>query len=313
VHLTRTGWSLALVLATTYGCFQETPTQLEIDPGGSGGDAGGGNSTGQGGFGNATSSGNAKEFFLTEVYPVLSTDQTGGETPDCASCHATGNLDAPPWLDDDAESSYVAIDQAKYIAVPENSLLIQHGVHTGPALTLTQEDLVVEWLLMEVEERGLAGGTTNPGDPPTPPTGKTLVEALNEFAACMTLDDWNEHLMNQMADAQTGNGGPCNGCHQTGQGGTWLSVNDEETFDMHKEIPFIKRLVTGTINEQGQFETLIAANRYQEKGLAPCSPDPLVYCHPKYSLPPIMTEAVVGFVDVTLSKWVAGLCEPPLP
>lgn len=317
MHLTKTGWgSLALVVLSlafvqSIGCVQESPSSLEIDPGS--GDGGTGNSgTGASGNTGNTSGVSAKDFFLETVYPALATNQTEGETPDCASCHATGNLGAPPWLADNAEDSYVAVDQPKYIAIPDNSLLVQHGVHTGPALTLTQEDLVIEWLLLEVEERGLAGGTTVPGDPP-PPVGKTLNEALAEFAECMTLESWNLHGMDQMAGAQTGSGGPCEGCHQTGQAGTWLSSSNEETFDRHKDMPYIKRLVTGTINEQGQFETLIPANRYQDKGQAPCASPSGEWCHPKYSLPPLITAAVEGFVDETIAKWTAGECTPPPP
>ncbi len=247
---------------------------------------------------NTTSSGGtatAHDKFVNDVYPSI--------VASCASCHAAAGSGAPVWLATNAEGSYTAITNftPTMIAVPDNSTLILHGAHTGPGLTPDQEQKVGDWLLMEVEERGLAGGGTG-----TPPATKTLAEALDEFAACMSIDDWTAAGMDNLPNAQTGNAGACNGCHNAGDGGTYLSLNVDETFAKNKEFPYIKRLVTGTVDENGNFADLVAARRFIEKGQEPCGENQ--NCHPKYSLPPNMVTAVESFVDLTLENWRNGTC-----
>ncbi len=297
------------------------------------GSAGEGGSTGAGeggssGSSNPTSSGttnptggdvSAHDLFVEEVYPLLSTPSSLGLA--CTTCHATGSAGAPVFFAATAEGSYNAITgyEPSMIATPDNSNLVLHGPHAGPALDDAQHDAVVEWLDAEVEERGLDDGTgeggnssgaggsgSGGGGPVDPPV--TLSSALEAFGDCMDYTVWMETGMTHLPESQT-EIGPCQGCHNAGDGGAWLSANDEETFARNRTYPYVKRLVTGTVDENGAFDTLIPARRFLEKGSEGCDPE-IQNCHPEFVLAPEIEEAVVQFVDLTLERWEAGDCVP---
>jgi hypothetical protein len=277
------------------GTFVLNPAEDDDDGGDDGGEGAGNPGTTTGAT--VGGGGEAKAMFISNVFPAISTD--------CGSCHTTGESGAPVFLGASAEASYTAITSytPTLIAVPENSNLVLHGVHTGPALTGDQEGVVSAWLQKEAEERGLAGG--NPDDPPV---GKTLDQALDEFANCMDLTEWSEQLEN-LPRADTANAGECSGCHTSGDGGAFLSLNVEETFQMNQQFPYIKRLVTGTVDENGAFATLIPSNRFINKGLEAQSCDPGTQnCHPTYNLPPGMKTAVETVVNNTLDRWMNNQC-----
>lgn len=291
-------WILALSVAPLTAACSTQPTTINIsdDDDGGGGSSG---ATGTTGSGTTTGGGtDAHSMFVDTVYPSIA--------PTCGSCHAQTGTGAPTWMTANAEGSYTAITgfTPSMIAVPDNSTLVQHGAHTGPALTPAQVGIVSDWLLKEVEERGLVGGD------PTEPAGLTLAEALEEFANCMSIDDWNATGMDNLPMAQTGNAGPCSSCHNAGDGGTWLSLNVDETFAKNREFPYIKRLVTGTVAADGSFDDLAAARRFIEKGQEPCGENQ--NCHPSYSMPPGMVTAVETFVQLTLDRWHADQCPTPI-
>jgi len=263
-----------------------------------------GGSTGEGGTpsegGAPTTGPTAKEYFEANVFSTLSST--------CGTCHGpVPSSGAPQYLADTATASYNTITSytPSLLALPENSTLVQHGAHTGPALTPAQLTVVSEWLMMEVEERGLVGGEEQP------PPGKTLQEALAEFGACMDLTLWTTTMSN-MPKQQTANAGQCSGCHASGDGGNFLSLNVEETFGMNQQFPYIKRLVTGTVDENGAFLDLLPSHRMQNKGLeaANCDPD-LENCHPVFNLNPTNLEGYETFVNTTLDNWHNGTCPPP--
>jgi len=297
----------ALIACTTSNQF--------ILPGSGGGNEGGdgsGNATTDGGntsdgagspggsSGAVNPQGQAHQYFVSTVFPSLNST--------CTSCHGNpaNTAGAPQFLAATAEAAYTAVDAytPALIAVPENSLLIQHGVHTGPALDPGQVTLVSEWLQMEADERGLVGG----GD--TPPTGPTLQEALQGFADCMNYDTWMADGLDNLAMTQT-QYGACYSCHSSGDAANWLSLNGQETFDMNRQFPYIKRLVSGTVDETGAFAGLVPARRWENKGLEAesCNPD-LDNCHPVYSLQGGMVTGIDDFVDATIQLYEAGGCTP---
>jgi hypothetical protein len=264
------------------------------------GGEGTGNTSSMGGStgNNPPPGGGAQAKFMNEVYPAIAAD--------CGSCHAVDPN--PRFLAATAEASYNAIINytPALIAIPENSNLVLHGEHTGPALTPAQDTLVREWLQMEADERGLVGGEEEP-----PPSGPTLQEALEMFADCMTYEDWTATGMNTIANSQT-QFGDCNGCHAQGEGGFLANkLNDMDMFDRTRDFPFIKKLISGTVNEEGAFAGLVPSRRIQNKGLEAeeCNPD-IDNCHPVYSLPPNKVEAVDNFVALTMEKYEAGGCIP---
>lgn len=297
------GCALGVLLTA---CVTE-PTNVNLNPSGgnTGGDGTGGDGTGNSGTGNSGTGaggnveGAAYDYFISDVFPAI-------DGP-CGSCHATGDVGAPIFMAASADASYNAMEGAGLIAIPANSVLIQHGVHTGPALTPNEQTIVETWLNMEADERGLAGG----GGGDDPPAGTTLTQALEDFADCMNIDVWDATGMNNLHNADTGNAGECDGCHSAGDGGAWLSANDVETFEMNREFPYIKRLVTGTVDENGQFAGLIPALRYIQKGQTECGENQ--NCHPAYSLPPGLESAVLDFVDLTLEAMENGTCDQPPP
>lgn len=306
--------------ALASGCIQESPTSLKLNPGdgngngGSGAGSGTGNS-GTGNSGNGSSSGGAYDYFVSNVYPLLTGSANAAD--DCAVCHVGGELGAGVWMGANADATYNAMDSRGYITLPQNSLLVLQGPHTGPALSVEQEEATIEWLLMEAEERGLIDGGGNPDDPPAP-VGKSLMQALEEWGNCMQLEDWLANDLDDLHNAQANQGGTnyqCESCHTVGDGGCWLGLNDEQTFEMNRMAPYIFRLVTGTVDENGAFLDLIPANRFIAKGQTECPEN--FSCHPEYTLPQNLQEGVVNFVNTTMARWKAGECdlpeEPPPP
>jgi cytochrome c553 len=294
--------SLGFLLVTMLfaaACTEGPTFILQNDDGdeGGGGTGAGNNEAASGagatGEGAGTPSGGAQAKFIDEVYPAIATE--------CGSCHAQPT--APQFLAANAEASYATIVAytPSLIAVPDNSNLILHGVHTGPAMNAQQESLVRAWLELEAEERGLVGVES-------PPSGPTLAEALAMFGECMNYDDWTETGMNTIANSQTA-AGSCNGCHASGEAGFWIGANDLESFEMNRLFPYVKRLVTGTVDENGAFAGLVESNRIVNKGLEAANCDPEIdNCHPVYSLPPDKVTAVETFVELTLERMDQGAC-----
>ena len=297
--------SLLLSLALTAGCSNPPPTTLNINTtgGGEGGNGSGGGS-GVGGTGGSMEDGNETPTALQFYTAVIDPELAGS----CASCHASGQNGAPIFLAKNALGSYNAMDQhGGLIVAPENSLLLLHGAHTGPALTAVQKSDVTEWLTMEAIERGLdssSSSSSSSGSSGGMPA-LTLQQALAEYGACMDIDDWKVNSLDKLMNAQT-DAGPCVGCHSAGEGGTWLSSNTQETFDKNAKFPYIKRQITGTVDDAGNFADLIPSNRWIEKGQAPCQPN--TNCHPKYSLPPQLKDGINNFVAKTLDKWHNKQC-----
>jgi hypothetical protein len=308
-----TAASATLSILIIAGCATPPPSTININTqsgsGGSGSTGVGGSeettaetSVGVGGAGGGQMGGQAKAYYIANVDSQLNAS--------CASCHASGQNGAPIFMGMNPEASYNALDQhGGLVVAPENSLLVLHGAHTGPALSAGAKTTVVTWLTMEANERGLAtGGTGGSGAGGGAPTATTLKQALDEYGACMDITDWTDNSLDKLYNAQTLNYGPCGGCHSAGDGGNWLSSNKQETFDENKKFPYIKRQITGTVDGAGNFKDLIASNRWIEKGSEPCQPN--TNCHPSYVLPPNLKTGVETFVAKTLDKWHNKTCAP---
>jgi hypothetical protein len=169
--------ALAFSIALAAGC-EAPPTNLILPNGGATEGSGGSGGSASGSTG--TGSGTARDYFINTVYPMF--EEAPSSNP-CASCHSTGLNGAPIFLADNAAGSYTAITSyanGKFIAAPANSILVLHGAHTGPAMDPDEKNDVVQWLTMEVAERGLGGGSTGSGG-----TGMTLEDALTQYGSCM--------------------------------------------------------------------------------------------------------------------------------
>ncbi len=254
----------------------------------------------------------AKQDFVAKVYPSLS--QT------CQECHATGKSGAPVFLGASADISYTAIDGFPgLIAPPSVSPIIQKGVHSGPALTDTQNTLVTEWLKLEVTDRKLG---VDPGIP------KNLRAAFKAFGACMSFDRWTELKLNQIALTTTdGNQGQCRSCHNEGQASLWLNstnINQNETADQQlqqgrsdplaaetflklRKFPYVQRLVVGRVNDQGEFDGIESSRRITDKGNE--AQQPQSNSHPRFALSSELADNLNTYVLETISNVAANRCQ----
>jgi hypothetical protein len=246
----------------------------------------------------------AKQFFTDKVFDSLSTT--------CKECHATGKSGAPVFLGNNAEISYTAIDGFPgLIATPSLSPIMQKGVHSGPALTSTQEDLVKQWLTLEVTERKLGA---DPGVP------KNLRAAFKAFGNCMDYARWKELKLQTIAATDTENNqGKCRSCHNNGMASMWLSggeeieQNDQQVFDnantfLHlRKFPYVQRLVVGRVNAQGEFDGLEASRRMLDKGTE--AQQPQSNSHPRFALSAELSANLQTFVLETISNVAANRCQ----
>lgn len=307
-----TAWFvLALILA--YGCVEPPQGGLVPAPPGQGGSAGEGGGPPDDYF-------TAKELFDLNVYPIFDSK--------CTPCHTQGANAAPIWLGAEESSSYAKIEgyPKPLIAHPDNSLLRLKGEHTGPALAIEDDFLVAEWLMKEVDERGLFGDPTFEPDPGAggaggeggeggaggegggPVNDTTLLQALEAFGACMQWKDWESTGMVDLPNQLTA-AGACKSCHFAGMGGNWLSGDPVETFEKNRLFPYVLKIAVGTVNEVGAFSDLVPARRHIDKGIESqmCDAEP---CHPAFLLSPEMETAVENFFLLSYARWKQGLCEP---
>lgn len=259
-----------------------------------------------------------------ELYLALNDQQIA----ECGACHMGANLDdtttGPDYLGPDRASSYATILEYKSWVdgspivgnSPENSKLLLHGVHAGPALSDGLKDKMSEWIIAQAEEDGVAppddDGDIDPPDPDEPPTAEppdTLVEALTLFANCMTYEDFEATNFENVADQNTAEG-QCYGCHSAGTGGSFLSANNIEFYTQQRNMPYILKFVTGTVNTDGSFSDLIISGRYELKrddnG------------HPNYIMAEERLQSIQNFFDLTYAKYSNAIqtgvaCTPDQP
>jgi mono/diheme cytochrome c family protein len=233
----------------------------------------------------------ARQFFIDKVYPSIE--------PTCAKCHASGDKGAPVWLASGGAASYTAIDGvAGLIADPSQSPIVQHGLHSGPALTSDQGDLVTQWLKMEVVARKLSGDTGRPAN---------LRAAFKAFGACMDYNEWKQLGLDQLPQRDTEDSGQCKSCHLAGQASLWLNDDPVETFMKFTQFPYVQRLVTGSVNPSGAFDTLQASWRLQDKGQEAQQSN--ANSHPRFQTAPALHTALQQFVSDTISNMNAGRCQ----
>jgi hypothetical protein len=231
----------------------------------------------------------AKKFFASQVYPQLEAN--------CAKCHATGQRGAVIFLGSGPDPSYAAIEGVSgYIAAPSSSPIAQKGLHSGPALTEKQFELVSKWLDMEVAARGLQASHNKPPN---------LRAAFKAFGDCMDYNKWVALGLNELPNVQTENNqGQCKSCHNAGTGSMWLFYDPQDpnetsvqTFNKLRRFPYIQRLVVGRVNASGAFDGLEPSRRIINKGRE--EQQEQANNHPRFSLP----VAPINF-GVNLDKFV---------
>jgi hypothetical protein len=77
------------------------------------------------------------------------------------------------------------------------------------------------------------------------------------------------------------------------------------TFDMNSQYPYIMRLISGTVDEDGNFLDLVESKSFQLKGTKACNQEP---CHPKFVLTDELKAGLHAFFALTKVKYDAGPC-----
>ena len=240
----------------------------------------------------------AKTTFATKVFPNMAP---------CNTCHTDGTSGAPRYFTATADGTYAAIEGTSgLIAAPSVSPLIQHGIHSGPALKADQKEAITAWLNEEVKARHLVEG-------PSQPTN--LQDALKGFVACLDWKSFEAQQMGVVYKTRSGDGNAnqtCESCHESGENSLLLSADHTKTFFGFKEpsLRNVQRLVVGTVDANNAFAGLQPARRLIDKGNEP-SPIQRV-AHPKYTLAQEMVSNVDRFVGETLYRQRQGLCDPKL-
>jgi len=241
-----------------------------------------------------------KSLFVSKVNAQL--------IADCGKCHQQASRGAPVFLGASPEASYTAIEGFPgLISAPSLSPLVQKGVHSGPALTQAQTELVTQWLTQEVKARKLQN---DPGSP------KNLRAAFKAFGDCMDYNRWKELKLHQIARVPTENNqGLCSSCHNLGQASYWAiggldnPQNESDnalTFIKMRQFPFVQRLVIGRVNAEGAFEGVEPARRLIEKGTE--ARQLQANQHPSYSIPSELAQNLQTYVLETISNVNAGRC-----
>jgi cytochrome c553 len=235
----------------------------------------------------------ARAYYEKKVHPEL--------VVTCASCHKTTADCTPPFMAEDAASSYELLrEHHGLVTWADDSNLVHHGAHTGPALTGVQEKLVREWLALE-----------RPGAP----EHLTQIDALVDLGDSMQLEDFENTEIWKLAYQQT-EFGPCGSCHKTGEAGTWIGYNVQEMFDKSTKLPYIKRLVHPVYDEAtSHFVRFEPSERYVFKTeLA----NKCGSAHPLAAIPALMENAIHTFVTCSLERFTDGTSKtcptaPPAP
>ncbi len=243
--------------------------------------------------GGAAGDGSAgKKFFVEKVAATV--DST------CKECHQTGKSGAPVFLGTSGNASYTAIEGFPgLISAPSVSPFVQKGVHSGPALTATQTDLVTQWLKLEIGDRKLG---SDPGAP------KNLRVAFAAFGQCMDYARWTELKLDTLGATTTeGNRGQCQSCHNYGEASMWLSIDKADTFLRMREFPYVQRLVVGRVTPDGSFDGIEASRRMLDKGNE--AQQPQSNSHPRYALTTELAASLQQFVLETISNMAANRCQ----
>ena len=227
----------------------------------------------------------------------------------CSACHSSsGHGSGPKFLGATQALYYdslVANPQLVNRINPQVSSFLLKGAHadgTAPAFARDEAQLVLQWLEREADEHPPA--KTSEGS-------KTLQQALEQFAKCMSQSDWEAKGMDTLP-IQTADGTPCYSCHSAGAGGAWLSVKPivvgdmgapaNMMFEQTRQVPYLYKVVIGSVNFDGTFNDLIPSKRFVDKGIETGT-------HPKYGLIDTRVKAVDDFFNATYSKYRSGTCK----
>lgn len=256
----------------------------------------------------------AKKMFEETVFPII---RNPGQASDCSECHdstgPSGNITG--FVAPTVEDSYATVTSYQAVVgnfTPATATLLTKiaASHEGRSYTDDQLKQINAWLSQEVAERS-GGGPVLP-----PETAKSATSrVINEFSACMNVDDYKAANMSAAWRNLTADGSACTTCHATGaysmivtglietspNGGppgmfTTISTNK------YYMIQYFTVDLTG-----GEAKVIVNQTSFDgvSKGLPPHA------SHPRFNATnnPGMT-ALKKFYDLTMEKVKAGNCGP---
>jgi mono/diheme cytochrome c family protein len=245
----------------------------------------------------------ARQMFENEVSPLLAAN--------CAGCHA-GAIDTQPlkYMGNTGAAGYYDGVVAEPSVVggfdPGLANLVNKGPHdsgAAPGWDAAQEGIMTSWLLAEADERGIVNDPNpNPGNP-TPTTSR---EALAQWSACMSIDDWLASNVASWADKGSERG-QCVSCHNQGAGGFYASSDDNEMYEMNRYEIYITTFFTAapvSVTDPSQgYQVLVNEQKLRLKANS--------VGHPSFN--PDGGEQLQNlrdFYDLTMARKAAGLCPP---
>lgn len=234
----------------------------------------------------------------------------------CASCHvgpidAVGDLSLNFMGSEGPDGYYAAITAEPSVVGgfnPDLANMLLKGLHdngNARAWTDAEKNTIAEWLITEAEDRGIPLDDGTVDDPTLTPT--TSREALAQWSACMTLEDWNTSLVYQWSNKGSERG-QCESCHNQGAGGFFANNDSDLMFEMNKFEIYITTFFTAApvnIADPSQgYQVLVNEQKLRQKANATG--------HPSYNPDGgNQMQYLQNFYDLTKARLQAGTCPPP--
>jgi|GEM_PF-1753054 len=299
---------LAVMSVGLVGCIGQ------LDSPGSGSVGGGTNPPPTSGTGGPSM---GQTLFETNVYPII---KNPGQLSDCSQCHdsaaPSGNVTG--FVAGTKADAYATITSFQAVVgnfTPTTAEIMTQvaAAHEGRMYTDDQKAKITAWLAQEVTDRASGGGGgsgTTSGETPSAATSRVL----NEWSACMNIDDFKTANMAGAWGQMNANGSACKDCHATGGYGMIVTGISETTpngppglyttiaTNKYYTIQYFTVDLSG-----GPAAAKVVINHTSfdgvSKGIAPHAE------HPRFDSTnnPGMT-ALQKFYDLTMAKVTAGGC-----
>jgi hypothetical protein len=242
-----------------------------------------------------------KEEFVNKVYPLLTS---------CAGCHITGVQGAPKYMTSDAATSYDTIKMfPRIFKKSADSSFPSKMAHSGAEVSDEVRAASKAWL-----DKEFPGTTVEDPGTTAPPVGGTsggtgFNAAMAEFIRCMRQDDWEQN-MKFYPMVQTNSFGPCAGCHEDGNAGTFLNADFNDTFEAMSTVPYVYRLVS-PLYEGDSIADLAPNDRLITKGqiTTDCFDPNNLICHDTYNVPKVQSQGLKFFQNSTLGRMNGLKCD----
>lgn len=254
----------------------------------------------------------AKKMFEDTVYPII---HNPGQASDCSQCHDAGGPvgNVTGFVASDVADAYATATSFQAVVgnfTPATAEIVTQvqNQHEARAYTDQQMQQITSWLTQEVAERS---NQTLP-----PETARTATaRVMNEFSACMNIDDYKTAGMPTAWKNMTAGGSACTTCHATGAYSMIVSGLSETaptggppgmfttiTTNKYYMIQYFTVDLTGS-------EAKVIVNQTSFDGVAKGLPPHA--SHPRFNSTdnPGMT-ALKKFYDLTMQKVMVHNCGP---